>query len=222
MKHNIIKLEGVVKEYVKSQSSNPAFMIEDKSNNLHYCYTTKKNPNLTISDQVIIIGNQLVRNKIKIVYILNKSKNTEIEYIGKKSYNLYYIGLIISIIFIALLIISIILISISFRGIFNPLDYMSIFMFVFSLIFLIVTPIGLIIVLPITFLTYKSRKNESEIQIEINRLKEAIVNSIGKKELTTLTSENGNDKKISPKFCSLCGERLPDEASYCPVCGNKL
>ena len=77
MSEHTIVLEGKVKDFTKSYSGNFSFMLEDSQNNLHYCFSTKKRPGLSGSDNIIVIGSTTTGNKVRINYIINQSRNTE-------------------------------------------------------------------------------------------------------------------------------------------------
>ena len=59
-------LEGRVKQFVKSESGNLAFMLEDNQGNVHYCFSAGKKPMLNSSDNLVLIGSYLSGNKFSI------------------------------------------------------------------------------------------------------------------------------------------------------------
>ncbi len=94
MTEHTIVLEGIVKSFTKSYSGNLSFMLEDSQNNLHYCFSTKKRPALSPSDNIIVIGSITSGNKVRINYIINQSRNTEENMLGGSSDWMYYVSLI--------------------------------------------------------------------------------------------------------------------------------
>ena len=94
MSEHTIVLEGIVKSFIKSYSGNLSFMLEDSQNNLHYCFSIKKRPALSPSDNVIVIGSATTGNKVRINYIINQSRNTEENMLEASSDWAYYTSLI--------------------------------------------------------------------------------------------------------------------------------
>ncbi|GAJ19506.1 unnamed protein product, partial [marine sediment metagenome] len=94
MSEHTIILEGTVKDFIKSSSGNLSFTLEDSQNNLHYCFSTKKRPILSLSDSIIVIGSTTTANKVRINYLINQSKSTEENMLEASSDWMYYASLI--------------------------------------------------------------------------------------------------------------------------------
>jgi ABC-type multidrug transport system fused ATPase/permease subunit len=219
-----IILEGKVREYAKSDAGNLAFMLEDSQGNLHYCFSPTKRATLAISDNVVIHGTAYSGNKIRLNYILNKSRNTEDILIEAKQDWTYTVSLVFSIIITGIwvfaLLILIGVIPINFFGMFD-----SILGFVFSLIMVILLLPVLIIMWVLTSSFGKKKRESLELSQHIAKMKQ----NMGYAEplKTTLPqvepSMQSEEEVIggTTKFCSHCGAKLPLEAKFCSKCGAK-
>ena len=228
---NII-LEGYIKQFVKSESGNIAFMLEDAQGSLHYCFSPSKKPLISLSDKIAIIGSELSGNKVRINYILNKTRNSEDNLIETKKDWLYYLALSFAIIvtggFIFALLFTLGIFPMQSSSMWGSLSY--IFNFVFSILLVILFLPLMIILWVLTFLFSKKRSKESALEIEIENMKNLI------REKTTISpqikpseliqmEEKGipNEGQLIGKirYCAHCGEKLPSEAQFCPKCGSK-
>lgn len=228
---NII-LEGYIKQFVKSESGNIAFMLEDAQANLHYCFSPSKKPLISLSDKIVIIGSELSGNKVRINYILNKTRNSEENLIETKKDWLYYLALSFAIIvtggFIVALLFILGIFPMQSTPMWGSLNY--IFNFVFLLLLVILFLPLMIILWVLTFVFSKKRSNESQLEIEVENLKNLI------REKTTNSSQirpseliQREEKEIpheeqvtgNIRYCAHCGEKLPSEGKFCPKCGSK-
>ena len=160
-------LEGRIKQLVKSESGNLAFMLEDNQGNVHYCFSAGKKPILNSSDRLVLIGSYLSGNKFRISFILNKTKNTEENLIETKSDWTYKVSLVL-----AILVTCGLLLYLIFRPVMFPYGTYS---YVYSIIITIMSIIFfiplMIILWILTVVFSKSRKKGSELDREILRLK---------------------------------------------------
>ena len=207
-------LEGRVKQFVKSESGNLAFMLEDNQGNVHYCFSAGKKPILNSSDNLILIGSYLSGNKFRISFILNKTKNTEENLIDTKFDWTYKISL-----GSAILVTCGFVLYLFIYLAFTPVDPYGSYVFTYiTLIISIAYLVGPIIILwVLTIVFYKSRKNSSKLDREILKLKEEYYS---KAPSTTLIKTVDTIKK--PNFCPNCGGKLPAEAKFCPSCGSEF
>ncbi len=223
MSESTIVLKGKVREFTKSYSGNLSFTLEDSSNNLHYCFSTKKGSLASSSDDVIIFGTYTTGNKVRINYIINQTRNTEENLLETSQDWTYYLSLIASIGttigFIVAILFSL--------GLF-PVDYgyMGMFGSIFNMIFSIVAIIALlpamIIFWVLTNSFAKKRKSGAEIEAKISKFKQGITSPI-----TTDTPAKplegqieAEDYGTKPQFCAHCGTKVPIEAKFCPSCGS--
>lgn len=223
MPESKIVLKGKVKEFARSEAGNLAFMLEDSTGNLHYCYSQVKTGSLGISDEIIVHGTLHSGNKIRLSYIINKTRNTEDVLIESKQSWAYTVSLIFSILVTAGFVVSLLIlmgiIPIGFGG---PID--SILGFVFSLILVILLLPVLIIMWVLTRAFGKKRKESEALKEDITKMKEKVGISEPSK---TVIPQKESEAQTEPynagamKFCSHCGERLPAEAKFCPKCGAK-
>jgi len=223
MPESSIILEGKVKDFAKSEAGNLAFMLEDTQGNLHYCFSPTKRASFGISDKVVIHGTAHSGNKIRLNYILNKTRNTEDILIESKQDWTYIVSLVFSILttagFVFSLLVLIGVIPTNLFGIYN-----SILAFVFSLIMVILLLPVLIIMWVLTSSFGRKRKETEDLSQHIEKIKQ----NLGIKEPAT-TPEMQNEFLIQPeeefsgatKFCSHCGAQLPPEAKFCSKCGAK-
>jgi len=206
-------LEGRIKQLVKSESGNLAFMLEDNQGNVHYCFSAGKKPILNSSDRLVLIGSYLSGSKFRISFILNKTKNTEENLIETKSDWTYKVSLVL-----AILVTCGLLLYLIFRPVMFPYGTYS---YVYSIIITIMSIIFfiplMIILWILTVVFSKSRKKGSELDREILRLKEEYHRKVPStstiKTVDTITKQN---------FCPNCGGKLPAEAKFCPSCGSEF
>ena len=222
MSENTIVLRGKVREFTKSYSGNLSFTLEDSSNNLHYCFSTKKGSLVSSSDDVIIFGAHTTGNKVRINYIINQTRNTEENLLETSQDWTYYLSLIASIGTTIGLIVAILFAL----GLF-PVDYgyMGMFGSIFGMIFSIVLVIALlpamIIFWVLTNSFVKKRKRGSEIEAEISKLKQGISSPITSSSPAKPLEDHVEAKNngMRPQFCAHCGTKVPIEAKFCPSCG---
>ena len=208
-------LEGRVKQFVKSESNNLAFMLEDNQGNVHYCFSAGKKPILNSSDSLVLIGSYLSGNKFRISFVLNKTKNTEEDLIDTRFDWTYKVSLISAI----LVTCGFVLYLFFYLAFTPPVDPYGTYVFSFitliiSIVYMVV-PIIILWVLTVVF--YKSRKNSSKLDREILKLKEEYYS----KALSTSTIKT-MDTITKPNFCPNCGGKLPVEAKFCPNCGSEF
>ena len=207
-------LEGKIKQLVKSESGNLAFMLEDNQGNMHYCFSAGKKPILNSSDHLVLIGSYLSDSKFRISFILNKTKNTEENLIDTKFDWTYKVSLVS-----AILVTCGFVLYLFFYLSFTPVDPYGIYVFSYiTLIISIAYLVGPIIILwVLTVVFSKSRKKSSKLDREIIKLKEEYSN----KAPSTSTIKTV-DTITKPNFCPNCGGKLPAEAKFCPRCGSEF
>lgn len=223
MRESPILLEGRVKEFAHSEAGNLAFMLQDSGGGLHYCYTPVKKALLGISDEIAVYGSQRGANKIRVDYILNKTRNSENILVERRQSWAYTLSLITSICVTGLIVLSVsILLRIIPINLLGTLD--SIFSFVFSLIMLITLLPVVIIMWVLTSAFGKKRREDEELTKRIKDIKNQLGGS--KSETSSVAQKQeiieSESKNIGiPKFCAHCGEQLPLEAKFCAKCGAK-
>jgi uncharacterized membrane protein len=206
-------LEGRIKQFVKSESNNLAFMLEDNQGNVHYCFSAGKKPILNSSDHLVLIGSYLSGSKFRISFILNKTKNTEENLIDTKFDWTYKVSLVSAIVVTCGLLLYLIFGSLLFP--YGSYSYVySIVITIFSIV--IFVPI-MIILWVLTAVFSKSRNKGSELDREIFKLKEEYYS----KAPSTSTIKTV-DTITKPNFCPNCGRKLPIEAKFCPNCGSEF
>ncbi|MFW9937182.1 MAG: zinc-ribbon domain-containing protein [Candidatus Thorarchaeota archaeon] len=228
MSEQFIVLRGRVKEFTRSESGNLAFMLEDKNGDIRYCFSPTKKPYINISDELIIIGSLISGAKVRINYIINKTRDSEENLIESKTEWTYYVSIIFAIIATAGLIIAILFLSgiIPSGGgsIWGSIG--SIFSMVISLVMTILLVPVAIILWSLTIVFAKKKKTGSELEDQVLKIKQEIY-GVQKPAQTNLSSDQINNKieeeksVMRGKFCSHCGEKLPLEAKFCPKCGSK-
>jgi len=230
MSEHTIVLEGRVKSFTKSFSGNLSFMLEDSQNNLHYCFSTKKRPALSPSDNVVVIGSTTAGNKVRINYLINQSRNTEENMLEGTSDWMYYLSLISAILVTIGLVIGI-LVAVGII----PINFGSTWSIFGSLYTIIISMILIIAFVPATIIFWvltnsfsKKRKRDVQLIEDVSRIKENLSGSFkpsikspkvmkeppsGRKEEDTTRSR--------PQFCAHCGEKMSSEAKFCPSCGSE-
>lgn len=207
-------LEGRVKQFVKSESGNLAFMLEDNQGNVHYCFSTGKKPILNSSDNLILIGSYLSGNKFRISFILNKTKNIEENLIDTKFDWTYKVSLV-SAILVTCGFVLYLFFGLGLTPVYPYGSYIYPYIIlIMSLVFVVPT---MIILWVLTAVFSKSRKNSSKLDREILKLKEEYYSKAPStstiKTMDTITKSN---------FCPNCGGKLPAEAKFCPSCGSEF
>ncbi|TFG03576.1 MAG: zinc-ribbon domain-containing protein [Promethearchaeota archaeon] len=223
MRESSIVLEGQVKNFVKSDAGNLAFMLEEPGGSLHYCFSPVKNVSLGISDEVIVYGSSQSANKIRVNYLMNKTRNTENTLIETKQSWTYSVSLIFSIIITILFVISLLfLLRIIPVSVIGTID--SIFNFVFALI-MVITLLPVLIIMWVLTSAFRKKRSESE---ELAKRIKDVKKELGVSEPDTLNTsqkqaevQNESISSGTAKFCAHCGERLPPEAKFCSKCGAK-
>ncbi len=229
MSEHTIVLKGIVKSFTRSYSGNLSFMLEDSQNNLHYCFSTKKRPGLSPSDNIIVIGSKTSANKVRINYIINQSRNNEENMMESSNDWMYYVSLI-SAILVTIGFVTAILYSL---GIF-PVDYGymgifgSIYTMIISIVLIILLLPAMIIFWVLTNSFSKKRKNDVKLSEDISRIKENLSGSLKPsiksseviKEPISFQKEEAS-YSLRPQFCANCGTKLLFEAKFCPSCGSE-
>ncbi|TKJ22927.1 MAG: hypothetical protein CEE42_12455 [Promethearchaeota archaeon Loki_b31] len=206
-------LEGRVKQFVRSESGNLAFMLEDNQGNVHYCFSAGKKPILNPSDNLVLIGSFLSGSKFRISFLLNKTKNTEENLIDTKSDWTYKVSLVSAILVTCGLLLYLIFGPLLFPYGSHSYIY-AIVITIMSIVFFV--PI-MIILWVLTAFFSKSRKKGSKLDREILKLKEEYYS----KAPSTSTIKTV-DTITKPNFCPRCGGKLPAEAKFCPNCGSEF
>jgi len=232
MSEQTIVIEGHVEQFVKAQSGNIAFMLDDTQGNLRYCFTTGRKPLLSISDEVTLIGSILSGNKVRVNYIINKTKNTEDNLLETKGNWAYYVSLILALIvtggFIVALLFVLGVFPMPSGSIWDPFNF--IFGFIYSIILMVIFIPLMIILWILTAVFAKKKSSESDLEIEVARIKQSVYaqKASPSKVVQTKDSEVLPIKSViveetisRPTFCSHCGEKLPPDANFCPKCGSK-
>jgi ABC-type multidrug transport system fused ATPase/permease subunit len=213
-------LQGRVKQIVKSESGNLAFMLEDNQGSMQYCFSAGKKPILNSSDQLVLIGSYISGSKFRVSFILNKTKNTELNLIETKSDWTYKVSLVSAILvtcgFVVYLFLSIDLNP----GPYDPYSY--IFSYMMSIITLFTFVPLMIILWILTALSSKSRKKGSTLDKEILKLRKEYYEYYNKASSKSTTKTVVENSKTKPSFCPNCGGKLPAEAKFCPSCGSKF
>ncbi len=207
-------LEGRIKQFVKSESGNLAFMLEDNQGNVHYCFSAGKKPILNSSDNLVLIGSYISGNKFRISFILNKTKNTEENLIDTKFDWMYKVSL-----GLAILVTSGFVLYLIFYLTFIPVDPYGSYVFSFITLIISITylVVPIIILWVLTVVFSKSRKNSSKLDREILKLKEAYHS-----KAPSTSTRKTMDTITKPNFCPNCGGKLPAEAKFCPNCGSEF
>ncbi len=229
MSEHTIVLEGIVKSFTKSYSGNLSFMLEDSQNNLHYCFSTKKRPALSPSDKIVVIGSTTTRNKVRINYLINQSRNTEENMLEASNDWMYYVSLVSAI----LITIGFVVAILYSLGIFTvDYGYMGIFGSIYTMIISIVL---IILILPAMIIFWvltnsfsKKRKRDVQLIEEVSRIKENLSGSVklsikSPEVMKEPISVQKQDISYSsrPQFCAQCGTKISFEAKFCPSCGSE-
>ena len=213
-------LEGIVKQLVKSESGNLAFMLEDNQGNMQYCFSAGKKPLLNSSDHLVLFGSYISGSKFRVSFILNKTKNTEENLIETKSDWIYKGTLVLAILVTCGLILYLIFGSVLFP--YGSYSYVySIIITIFSIIILV--PSMIILWVLVAFFS-KSRKKGFKLEGEILKLKEEYYSYYNKapSSSTIKTVDNEANSITKSNFCPNCGGKLPAEAKFCPSCGSEF
>ena len=229
MSEHTIVLEGIIKCFTKSYSGNLSFMLEDSQNNLHYCFSTKKSPLLSPSDNIIVIGSTTSGNKVRINYLINQSRNTEENMLEGSSDWMYYVSLtsaiLVTIGFVVAILYSlgIFTVDYGYMGMFG-----SIFTMIFSIIFIIFLLPAMIIFWVLTNSFSKKRKSAVLLIEDVARIKGNLSRSfkptIKSQELMkepTSVQKQEESYSSRPQFCAHCGIKMSFEAKFCPSCGSE-
>jgi len=232
MSEQTIVIEGRVEQFVKAQSGNIAFMLNDTQRNLRYCFTTGRKPLLNVLDEVIVIGSVISGNKVRANYIINKTKNTEDNLLEKKGNWPYYVSLAFALIvtggFVVALLFVLGVFPMPSGSIWDPFNF--IFGFIYSIILMVIFVPLMIILWVLTAVFSKKKSSESNLEIEVARIKQSVYTQkpSPSKPVQTMDSESLTPKSViveetsyRPSFCSHCGEKLPPDAKFCPKCGSK-
>jgi len=179
---------------------------------------------LAISDDVVIHGTSYSGNKIRLNYILNKTRNTEDILIEAKQEWTYTVSLVFSIIITGIWVFALLfligIIPTNFFGIFD-----AIMTFIFSLIMVILLLPVLIIMWVLTSSFGKKKRESHELSQHIAKMKQNVgFAEPPKANLPQVEPSMQSEEEViggSTKFCSHCGAKLPPEAKFCSKCGAK-
>jgi len=211
-------LEGKIKQLVKSESGNLAFMLEDNQGNVHYCFSAEKKPLLNSSDHLVLFGSYISGKKFRVGFILNKTKNTEENLIETKSDWIYKGTLVLAILvtcgFVFYFIFSFFLTPV------DPYGYNYTFTFITRIFIIVLLVPTMIILWILTAFFSKSRKKGSNLEREILKLKEEYYSYYNKASSSSTVETMGTITKSN--FCPNCGGKLPVEAKFCPSCGSEF
>ncbi len=230
MSEHTIVLEGTVKDFTKSYSGNVSFMLEDSQNNLHYCFSTKKRPVLSLSDKITVIGSTTTGNKVRINYLINQSKNTEENMLEGSSDWMYYMSLIFAILCTIGLVIGILVVVFILPTSYGPFwGFFGSFFSMMILMILIFTLVpAMIIFWVLTNSFSKKRKRDIKLIEEVSRIKENLSGSVkpsikSPEVMKEPTSVQKQEDLFSSRlqFCAHCGTKLSYEAKFCPSCGSE-
>ena len=230
MAENTIVLEGTVKSFIKSYSGNLSFMLEDSQNNLHYCFSMKKRPALSPSDNIIVIGSTTSGKKVRINYIINQSRNTEESMLEGSGDWMYYVSLISAILVTIGFVIGILfvvgIIPISFGSFWGILG--SLYSIIIFLVLIIALVPAMIIFWVLTNSFSKKRKLDVQLIEDVSRIKENLSGSFKPsiKSPEVMKEPTSVQKQEVPystrhQFCAHCGTKMPFEAKFCPSCGSE-
>ena len=214
-------LEGRVKQIVKSESGNLAFMLEDNQGSMHYCFSAGKKPIINSSDVLVLFGSYLSGSKFRISFFLNKTKNKEENLIETKSNWIYNLTLVLAIL------VTCVFVLFLFFGLFftppvDPYGYDYIYSYLIQ-IMLLVFFVPIMIVLWALFAFFSnSRKKGSKIERDILKLKEEYYEYYNKASSNSTTKAVVENSKTKSSFCPNCGGKLPVEAKFCPSCGSEF
>jgi len=230
MSEHTIVLEGVVKSFTKSYSGNLSFMLEDSQNNLHYCFSTKKKPLLSPSDNIIVIGSTTSANKVRINYIINQSRNTEENMLEGPSDWMYYVSLISAILvtigFVVGIIIVISIFPITFGSMWG--SFGSFYSMIITMVLIIALVPAMIIFWVLTNSFSKKRKSAVLLSDDVSRIKENLSGSfkpsIKSQETIKVPTNVQKEEDLyssRPQFCAHCGIKMSFKARFCPSCGSE-
>ncbi len=232
----IIKLEGTIKDFTKTESGNTAFYMVDKYGNTHYCFLTNRYRIGTPSDEIIIIGvSNKYKDKIRVEFAENIT--TYQKYVKKrKSSSIYWLSIFLMLISIVILGYSIYyLISSDFGDLTDEENVEGITSLAFGIVCLVLALTLIITLLPMLYLQKKSLDLQNDIDkfIRTDGKGFSVDEFIPYKNITS----NKNAKELNiddfipsenltttsnAKYCSNCGEKLPQNIKFCPECGSKL
>ncbi|MHA1460333.1 MAG: zinc ribbon domain-containing protein [Promethearchaeota archaeon] len=215
-------LEGRVKQLVKSESGNLAFMLEDNQGNMQYCFSAGKKPILNSSDVLVLFGSYISGNKFRVSFILNKTKNTEVNLVETKSDWIYNGTLVL-----AILVTGVFGIYFIFSFFLTPVDpygYNYVFSYIVRIVILVLLAPTMIILWILVAFFSKSRKKGSNSERETLKLKEEYYSYYNKASSTSTKKIEDNvvNSITKPNFCPNCGGKLPAEAKFCPSCGSEF
>ena len=197
-------------------------MLEDNQGSMHYCFSAGKKPIINSSDVLVLFGSYLSGSKFRISFVLNKSKNTELNLIETKSDWIYNTTLVLAILVTCGLVLYLI-----FSSVFSPADpygYEYIFTYLTRIILLFSLVPSVIILWALTAFFSKSRKKGSKLEREISKLKKEYYEYYNKAPSTSTIKnvENEANSITKSNFCPKCGGKLPAEAKFCPSCCSEF
>ena len=216
-------LEGRVKQFIRSESGNLAFMLEDNQGSMHYCFSAGKKPLINSSDILVLFGAYLSGRKFRISFFLNKTKNTEENLIETKSNWIYNLTLVLAIL------VTCVFVLFLFFGLFftppvDPYGYDYIYSYITQIMLLVLLAPTMIVLWALFAFFSNSRKKGSKIEREILKQKEEYFEYYNKAPSTSTVKimDNKVNSKTKPNFCPNCGGKLPVEAKFCPSCGSEF
>ena len=211
-------LEGRVKQFVRSESGNLSFMLEDNQGGMQYCFSAGKKPLINSSDNLVLIGSYISGNKFRVRFILNKTRNTEENLIETKSDWIYngtlILAILVTCVFVFYFIFSLFLSPV------DPSTYCYIYSYITRIFIIVLLAPTMIILWILTAFFSKSRKKGFELDREILKLKKEYHEYYRKVPSTSTIKTVDTIKK--PNFCPNCGGKFPPEAKFCPNCGSEI
>jgi len=205
-------------------------MLEDSQNNLHYCFSTKKRPALSPSDNIIVIGSTTSANKVRINYIINQSRNTEENMLEGPSDWMYYVSLISAILVTIGFVVGIFIIIGIFPITFGSMwgSFGSFYSMIITLVLIIALVPAMIIFWVLTNSFSKKRKHDVQLIEEVSRIKENLSGSfkpsIKSQETIKVPTNVQKEEDLyssRPQFCAHCGIKMSFKARFCPSCGSE-
>ncbi|MBN1214733.1 MAG: zinc ribbon domain-containing protein [Candidatus Lokiarchaeota archaeon] len=232
----IIKLEGTIKEFTKTESGNTAFYMIDKYGNTHYCFLTNSYRIGNPSDEIIIIGvSSKYKDKIRVEFAENITNYQRYEK-KRKSSSIYWLSIFLILISIAILAYSIYyLITGDFGDLTDEENVEGITNLAFGIVCLVLALTLIITLIPLLYVQKKTLNFQNDVDKFIRtdgkgfsadefipyknissniKAKEININDFIPSENLTTTS--------NAKYCSNCGEKLPQNIKFCPECGSRL
>lgn len=218
MKYNKL-IEGFITKFLRIEGHIKVFLIEDSEQKIHNCYLYDSKNEVDALDDVIIIGTYESRDKIKVDYMVNKTKNYEEKFSEFKAKWIFYTSLFLTIIlagtfiFFLLSVLGVIPIQISFGWAY----FGEIYATMLKLLILLLLFTLMIVFAYLMYSHLMHNKRILERDNEIQRIKEKGYEPV-KSQIKKLEVKKEEAVKKT-KFCSHCAEELPIDAEFCSKCG---